>query len=47
VAPSCTSDILGGGPDDTYPFHQAGDVRVVFKRVATIESSMPGLNASP
>jgi PPOX class probable F420-dependent enzyme len=35
---------------DKYPFHQEGDVRVIFKiaprRVATIESTMPDLNAS-
>jgi PPOX class probable F420-dependent enzyme len=35
---------------DTYPFHQPGDVRVVFKiaplRVTTMESTMPGFNAS-
>jgi PPOX class probable F420-dependent enzyme len=35
---------------DKYPFHQAGDVRVVFKiaprRVAPLESTMPGVGAS-
>jgi hypothetical protein len=35
---------------DKYPFHQEGDVRVIFKvvptRVATIESTMPDLSAS-
>jgi PPOX class probable F420-dependent enzyme len=35
---------------DKYPFHQEGDVRVLFKiapqRVATMESSMPDFNAS-
>lgn len=35
---------------DKYPFHQEGDVRVIFKifpeRVVTIESSMPGFGAS-
>ena len=35
---------------DRYPYHKAGDVRVLFKiapqRVATMESTMPDLNAS-
>jgi hypothetical protein len=35
---------------DKYPFHREGDVRVIFKiapqRVATMESTMPGFNAS-
>jgi PPOX class probable F420-dependent enzyme len=35
---------------DKYPFHQAGDVRVLFKiaplRVATLESTMPDFSAS-
>ena len=35
---------------DKYPYHREGDVRVIFKivptRVATIESTMPDLNAS-
>jgi hypothetical protein len=35
---------------DTYPFHQAGDVRVLFKiaplRVATLESTRPNFRAS-
>ncbi len=35
---------------DRYPFHQAGDVRVLFKiaprHVATMASSMPGFGAS-
>lgn len=34
---------------DKYPFHQEGDVRVLFKiepqRVATMETTMPGLGA--
>lgn len=34
---------------DTYPFHQAGDVRVLCKiaplRVATLESTMPDFRA--
>jgi len=36
---------------ERYPFHQPGDVRVIFKiaplRVATLESTMPDLGASP
>ncbi len=35
---------------DKYPFHQEGDVRVIFKiaplRVATLESTMPDFSAS-
>jgi hypothetical protein len=35
---------------DKYPFHQKGDVRVLFTiaplRVATMESTMPDFNAS-
>jgi hypothetical protein len=35
---------------DKYPFHQEGDVRVLFKiapqRVATMESTMPDFTAS-
>jgi PPOX class probable F420-dependent enzyme len=35
---------------DKYPFHQKGDVRVIFKiaplRVATMESTMPGFSTS-
>jgi PPOX class probable F420-dependent enzyme len=35
---------------DKYPFHQEGDVRVLFKiapqRVATMETTMPGFTAS-
>jgi PPOX class probable F420-dependent enzyme len=35
---------------DKYPFHREGDMRVIFKiepmRVATMESTMPDLNAS-
>ncbi len=35
---------------DKYPFHQKGDVRVIFKiapqRVATMESTMPDFTAS-
>lgn len=34
---------------DAYPYHQAGDVRVIFRiapqRIATMQSSMPGFGA--